>query len=113
MSRRHRSGRLRAGLISNERFYGVNTFNRRQSFRALMQRWLDLVAKGSSPSLIMCHPGLGTPVEGDPIAERRVDEFSYLKSEQFIEDLNAFDLSLDGQDRRCRWETLGGQETTF
>lgn len=94
MSRRHRSRRVRAGLLSNKRFYGVNAFDRRQSFRALMRRWLGFVAKGSSPSLIMCHPGLGAPVEGDPIAERRADEFSYLKSDQFIEDLNTFDLSL-------------------
>lgn len=95
MSRRHRSQRVRAGLLSNARFYGVNTFNRQRSFRALMQRWLGFVAKGSSSALIMCHPGGGAPVEGDPIAERRADEFSYLNSDQFIEDLSTFDLSLD------------------
>ena len=94
MSRRHRSDRSRAAPRGNDRFYGVNTFDRRQSFQALMQRWLGFVAKGSSPSLIMCHPGLGAPVEGDPISERRADEYLYLNSDLFFEDLSTFLLTL-------------------
>ncbi len=95
MSRQQRPHRLRAGLRSNERFYGVNTFDRRQSFRRLMQGWLGLVAKRPSSALIMCHPGLGIPSAGDTIAARRADEFSYLQGAQFTEDLVTFGLALD------------------
>ena len=97
MSRRQRPHLLRAGLHSNQRFYGVNTFDRHHSYRTLMQAWLKLAAKESSSTLIMCHPGLGGENPEDPIAARRADEFSYLQSDQFEEDLLAFGMTLGNQ----------------
>ncbi len=97
MARRQRSLLRRAGLDSNERFYGVNKFDPKQSYRSLMQSWLRLVAKRSSPALIMCHPGQESCNPDDPIALRRVNEFTYLASREFADDLAEFGLSLDKQ----------------
>ena len=94
MARRQRTRLARAGLHSNERFYGVNTFDQRESYRTLMRRWLRLVAKKTSPALIMCHPGQGAPNADDPISARRLDEFTYLDSPHFPEDLATLGLSL-------------------
>ncbi len=94
MSRRHRARLARAGLRSNDRFYGVNTFDPAQSFRSLMQGWMRKVTRRKGHTLIMCHPGMPGSDPTDPIAARRPDEYSYLASADFVEDLERFEVAL-------------------
>ena len=94
MSRRQRARLARAGLRHNDRFYGVNTFDPAQSFRTLMQGWLQRVARREDHTLIMCHPGMAGSDPTDPIAVRRPDEYSYLASEDFMDDLERFEVEL-------------------
>lgn len=88
----------RRDIRSNDSFAGINDFNRVENYGLLMRKWLALAAANPAGTLIMCHPGLSTaPLPGvhDPIAERRPDEFSYLSSNRFLEDLEDKDLSFN------------------
>ncbi len=94
MSRRQKGRLASAGLRYNDRFYGVNTFDPAQSFRTLMQGWLQKVARREDHTLIMCHPGMPGSDPADPIATRRPDEYSYLASHDFTDDLERFEVQL-------------------
>lgn len=84
-------------IKSNDLFLGINDFNKNDDYRKQMQIWLELAKQHSGETLIMCHPGL-EPIKDsniiDPIQNRRPDEFAYLASDEFIEDLAAADLTL-------------------
>ena len=94
MARQQRKLLTAADITHNSRFYGVNSFDVKQPFRALMQNWLQCIAMSNSPALIMCHPGHTGTDPLDPIAARRPDEFGYLNSTGFIEDMQRHKLSL-------------------
>lgn len=89
----------KAGLKTNQRFYGINDFSQDQDFGELMRGWMKKAAKASpgDSSVIMCHPGKDEMKDDpawDPIASRRIDEYTYLASAQFVADLKAANLKL-------------------
>lgn len=82
------------GVAQNDVFYGVNSFDERVAFRDLMRRWLALAANRTGDVLMMCHPGGPGTAPDDPIAGRRPQEFAYLASNAFAEDLRAHGFTL-------------------
>lgn len=78
----------------NARFAGVYDFTNATPYSALMQHWLDRI-KNNKPSssddvqhslLIMCHPSVDASDATDVIAQARVREYNYFKSDQFGQD---------------------------
>lgn len=63
---------------------GVRGFHPREDYRALVRGWLRAAPDGA---LMFCHPALGAPDAGDPIAAARAGEMAYLGSDAFAEDL--------------------------
>lgn len=95
---------LRAQHVpTNDAFFGINCFDRHVDFGNAMRAWLHAAGKDRSRStLLMCHPGAPPISEDensihDPISDRRPDEYTYLSSSTFLEDLSAhgFDLAMD------------------
>ena len=85
-------------IKSNDLFLGINDFNQRDNYRQQMQHWLKLANDHLGETLIMCHPGLEPNTNSsiiDPIENRRPDEFQYLASDEFIEDLASNNLTLN------------------
>ena len=97
LSRRMRKLLAQAGISHNDVFLGVNDFDTSEEFAPLMQGWLKHAAATSVWPLIMCHPGFElNSDEGaihDPIKNRRVDEWSYLKSDDFKADMQSVGLT--------------------
>ena len=95
-----RMGKLldQAKIAHNDVFLGVNDFDMSQDFGQLMQAWLKQAASASDWPLIMCHPAFAPfPDESvihDPIENRRVDEWTYLASDAFADDMLAAGLTL-------------------
>ena len=56
-----------------------------------MRAWLRAVPDGA---LLFCHPALGDPDAGDPIAAARQREMAYLASPDFAADLAEAGVSL-------------------
>jgi predicted glycoside hydrolase/deacetylase ChbG (UPF0249 family) len=78
----------------NARFAGVYDFKNGVPYSELMAHWLDR-AKNTQPTisedvqhslLIMCHPSVDASDETDTIAQARVREYNYFKSDQFGQD---------------------------
>jgi chitin disaccharide deacetylase len=69
----------------NQGFLGVYGFNARDSiaYRSLMQKWLG---SAQDNTLIMCHPATHSLIN-DAIGQQRPIEYSYLISDQFLQDL--------------------------
>ncbi|NCT82570.1 MAG: ChbG/HpnK family deacetylase [Comamonadaceae bacterium] len=70
---------------------GVYDFDPRADYRALVRGWLRTAPDGA---LLFCHPALGQPDAGDPIAAARANEMAYLASEAFALDLAEFGVRL-------------------
>jgi hypothetical protein len=70
---------------------GVYAFDPRADYRGLVRGWL---AQAPDGALLFCHPALGGPDPGDPIAAARAHEMAYLASADFAEDLAEFGVSL-------------------
>lgn len=78
----------------NAYFAGVYDFTNNIPYSELMLHWLDR-AKNNKPAisedvqhslLIMCHPSVDESDPTDTIAQARVREYNYFKSDQFEED---------------------------
>lgn len=78
----------------NAHFAGVYDFKNNIPYSELMIHWLDR-ARNSVPMtaedvqhslLIMCHPSVDASDQTDPIAQARVREYNYFKSDQFGQD---------------------------
>ena len=69
--------------------YGFNATNT-QAYRALMRAWLNLARENS---LIMCHPAQSI-VAHDAIGHQRPIEYEYFMSNEFLSDLDEFDIKL-------------------
>ena len=88
------------GISSNERFFGISDLKPGSDYGKSMRRWLSAAAQcHSASSLIMCHPGIKNNDRRksdahDPIAKRRIEEFAYLESAAFVQDLRDRDLQL-------------------
>jgi chitin disaccharide deacetylase len=72
----------RADIPHNESFSGIYDFSNTVEYAHLFNSWLSLV---KSNTLIMCHPGYGK-IEDDAIAESRLRELAYFKSDVFVTD---------------------------
>ena len=88
---------LRArGLQANTQLLGVHGFSG-SGYRLHMQRWLAVLP--AHGGLVFCHPGLAPSAQEaahDPIAQARVDEWSYLGSPAFADDLRQAGVWLRG-----------------
>ena len=73
-------------ISCNNGFLGVYGFNvpDSNSYGDLMRQWLSISQEGT---LLMCHPAI-QKVDNDAIGNQRPIEFSYLESNQFLDDLN-------------------------
>ena len=95
-----RMGQLldQANIAHNDVFLGVNDFDTSQDFGPLMRAWLKKGASASDWPLIMCHPAFAPyPDESaihDPIENRRLDEWTYMASDAFVDDMKAAGLTL-------------------
>ncbi len=99
-------------VLTNDLFLGINAFRSNDHYGDSMRAWLKVASAAQNAKvLMMCHPahavqnpdqGLEqTPghepeqlIDNDPIAQRRPDEFEYLSSQVFLDDLNASGCSL-------------------
>lgn len=80
------------GYSHNLDFSGDYRFTGRPHYQHLMHEFLQRIG---DRGLIMCHPGLEDVESGDdPIAAYRLYEFEYLMSEDFIQDLDYFQIEL-------------------
>jgi len=77
------------GLTVNTDFAGAYSFERVGEYRQRIGRWLDTLSDGG---LIMCHPG--TDPHADSISMARYEEYSYLRSREWPEDLATYAVSL-------------------
>jgi predicted glycoside hydrolase/deacetylase ChbG (UPF0249 family) len=74
----------RRGLTTNTDFAGAYRFNRTGRYRERLVGWVAGLADGG---LIMCHPG--TDPSAGPIAPARYEEYRYLRSPEWLADLQA------------------------
>ena len=79
-------------LTHNTVLLGTHDFRGIQ-YRSWMRAWL--AALPQSGSLLYCHPGHSSPIDGDdPIRAARQHEFDYLASDDFTHDLAVADVML-------------------
>jgi predicted glycoside hydrolase/deacetylase ChbG (UPF0249 family) len=78
-------------ISHNDYFSGVYDFNPSLSYRALFRGWLN---KAQPNTLIMCHPGYKDGSHSDAIALARTAEWSYLASDEFLEDCAEYNVHL-------------------
>ena len=71
----------------NASFGGLYSLTPHEDYREYMIKWLHLA---DPQTLLMCHPGI-QPLQGtkDPIAAARVQEYTYLLSSAFQDDLKS------------------------
>lgn len=79
------------GIAMPTALVGVHGFDAHVDYGSHMRRWLRAVPDGA---LLFCHPALGEPDPGDPIAAARVREMAYLASDAFVADLAACGVTL-------------------
>lgn len=76
-----------ASIPMNTTFAGFYPFNHSKRYRDYFRGFL---AQSRTQGLIMCHPGLKTKDEQDPLCSSRPDEYDYLMSESYLQDLREF-----------------------
>lgn len=69
----------------NASFSGVYDFAKGHDYAKKFPHFLEQI---ESRGLIMCHPGLPSAIDFDPIYTARQYEYAYLSSDQFIQDCN-------------------------
>ncbi len=72
-------------------FGGLYSLTAEADFPGLMASWL---AACRGHSVMMCHPGLPAEDAADPIGPARAQEYAYLASDRFAEDLARHGVSL-------------------
>ncbi len=77
------------GLTVNSDFAGAYSFERVGQYRTRITGWLESMSDGG---LIMCHPG--TDPHADSISMARYEEYSYLRSREWPEDLATYGVNL-------------------
>jgi hypothetical protein len=73
------------GFKTNINFSGDYRFDISQNYR---EQFLNSLQAIDGKGLIMCHPGLESNDFSDSIRDSRVQEFNYLKSTQYYNDMN-------------------------
>lgn len=80
--------RLRQQQINtNTSFFGFYPFKQAASYRHYFRGFL---AKSQKGGVIMCHPGLPSQDQHDPLYGSRPQEFSYFASDAYVQDLKEF-----------------------
>lgn len=79
-------------IFTNTYFAGVYDFSPNIDYATLNREWLK---KAEQKTLIMCHPAIEQVIHHDPIRTARVNEYNYLKSKQFLEDCQTFNVQLN------------------
>ena len=82
---------LAQGLSHNASLSGAYDFAA-TDYRALMQAWLARLPERGG--MLFCHPGEADASVPDAIAQARVRELSYLRSDAFADDLSAAGVTL-------------------
>lgn len=77
---------LQYRIPHNHSFAGIYAFNQAPHYPTHFRRFLQEIKQDG---LIMCHPGLATTNQGDPISLSRPLEYAYFASEQFVLDCQA------------------------
>jgi len=90
----------RLGIPANRRFAGVRTFHERRPYPALFRRF---VAGAPQGLLVMCHAGQADAAlaAADPVTDQRNDEYAYLQSTEFADDLAASGVTLGRFSQVC------------
>jgi len=80
-----------SGLPGNRGFRGVRSFRERLPYATLFERFLAGLGAGG---LVMCHPAVADDAlrRADPVADRREEEFDFLRSDAAREALAAAGL---------------------
>ena len=76
---------IQAGIPANAHFSGIYPFANAARYRSYFKYFLNNTQTGG---LIMCHPGLLSMDEADPLMVARQHEFNYLMSDMFLTDLS-------------------------
>lgn len=71
---------IRGGCPTNTTFAGVYSLKEGKNYPALFRQWL---AESENGGLLMCHPGLESDDEQDPIGRARVVEYRFFQSDRF------------------------------
>lgn len=73
---------VREGIAHNQSFSGCYNFAKAANYAQYFEKFLQgVIASG----LIMCHPGLASSVDGDPLDHSRQLEYNYFSSNKFTE----------------------------
>jgi predicted glycoside hydrolase/deacetylase ChbG (UPF0249 family) len=75
---------IERGIPTNSSFAGIYPFRNVRQYRNYFRQFL---AKSKHNGLIMCHPGLVTKDETDPLNPSRWQELHYFMSDMFLSDL--------------------------
>lgn len=88
---------IQEGIPANSHFSGIYPFSNAARYRSYFKHFLT---KTQSGGLIMCHPGLLSMDEADPLMVSRQHEFNYLMGDVFLKDLddNAVQLMVKATD---------------
>lgn len=80
-----------SGIPHNRDFGGVYGFSETTDYRRLMRAWLGTIGAGG---VLMCHPGQAGPAGLDSIGASRNQEYTYLRSQEFIGDCREANISI-------------------
>lgn len=83
------------GLPVSQTLLGVYAFNEHAAqYRKRFRQWLAKSKKDCQPVALMCHPAVVNHLDAhdpaDPIFDARLQEFEYLQSPQFEQDLHQY-----------------------
>lgn len=79
------------GILHNTSFSGIYSFRDAKKFPLYFIKFLKQSRDGG---LIMCHPGLASVDDSDPLSDSRFFEYQYLASDKFLTDCKKLDVSI-------------------
>lgn len=83
---------IQGEIPHNTSFAGIYSFSQAAQYAQILPYFLETA---QDQGLIMCHPGLkNEAAQGDPIADARFFEYSYLSSQQFSADCEVRGIKL-------------------
>ncbi|PJE79449.1 Chitooligosaccharide deacetylase ChbG [invertebrate metagenome] len=85
---------MQAGIKTNSAFSGIYSFNPQNSYRLLVQGWLQVLPDGG---LVVCHPSYPSGKGKVDHGCARAHEFDYLSSHAFAEDCRVCSIKLTAQ----------------
>ena len=82
---------IQEAIPANTSFSGVYPFARAKSYRKYFTRFLSETVTGG---LIMCHPGVESRDNDDPLLYSRPEEYTYFMSDSFVQDMQTYACKL-------------------